>query len=392
MSYFDVFCYCLKKKWFFAIPVIVALICFGIAWIVPPVFKTDVRLQIDTSGNENSMGTISSMFKSSSLSKLGGSSLSSVFTSQTVVKPSDLYLEILSGREVALSTIHNFHLDTLYKKTADELLLKKFAKDVSIEEDESGIISCGFEAKDKVMARDIVRYMVDMSNERYLKLQKERLDYSLEYLQKQEKELQDSVRAVSEELLKFYRDNHIIDLESQMEITIKTLSGYETQINNFKMSERMQGKDNADLHDMRMKRQILEQKFKELRGRYNEDYIPSDKTLYLNSDWAADKYLYEQRRQTDLKRFMTLLEFVSTEIMSTESQSLKEQPVIQIIQDAYLPDWKVRPKRATWAVAGFGISFVFTFMFIVLKGIFSLSIPCTEDVRGKVERIKSALR
>lgn len=392
MSYFDVFCYCLKKKWFFAIPVIVALICFGIAWIVPPVFKTDVRLQIDTSGNENSMGTISSMFKSSSLSKLGGSSLSSVFTSQTVVKPSDLYLEILSGREVALSTIHKFHLDTLYKKTADELLLKKFAKDVSIEEDESGIISCGFEAKDKIMARDIVRYMVDMSNERYLKLQKERLVYSLEYLQKQEKELQDSVRAVSEELLKFYRDNHIIDLESQMEITIKTLSGYETQINNFKMSERMQGKDNADLHDMRMKRQILEQKFKELRGRYNEDYIPSDKTLYLNSDWAADKYLYEQRRQTDLKRFMTLLEFVSTEIMSTESQSLKEQPVIQIIQDAYLPDWKVRPKRATWAVAGFGISFVFTFMFIVLKGIFSLSIPCTEDVRGKVERIKSALR
>lgn len=392
MSYFDVFCYCLKKKWFFAIPVIVALICFGIAWIVPPVFKTDVRLQIDTSGNENSMGTISSMFKSGSLSKLGGSSLSSVFTSQTVVKPSDLYLEILSGREVALSTIHKFHLDTLYKKTADELLLKKFAKDVSIEEDESGIISCGFEAKDKIMARDIVRYMVDMSNERYLKLQKERLVYSLEYLQKQEKELQDSVRAVSEELLKFYRDNHIIDLESQMEITIKTLSGYETQINNFKMSERMQGKDNADLHDMRMKRQILEQKFKELRGRYNEDYIPSDKTLYLNSDWAADKYLYEQRRQTDLKRFMTLLEFVSTEIMSTESQSLKEQPVIQIIQDAYLPDWKVRPKRATWAVAGFGISFVFTFMFIVLKGIFSLSIPCTEDVRGKVERIKSALR
>lgn len=392
MSYFDVFCYCLKKKWFFAIPVIVALICFGIAWIVPPVFKTDVRLQIDTSGNENSMGTISSMFKSSSLSKLGGSSLSSVFTSQTVVKPSDLYLEILSGREVALSTIHKFHLDTLYKKTADELLLKKFAKDVSIEEDESGIISCGFEAKDKIMARDIVRYMVDMSNERYLKLQKERLVYSLEYLQKQEKELQDSVRAVGDELLKFYRDNHIIDLESQMEITIKTLSGYETQINNFKMSERMQGKDNADLHDMRMKRQILEQKFKELRGRYNEDYIPSDKTLYLNSDWAADKYLYEQRRQTDLKRFMTLLEFVSTEIMSTESQSLKEQPVIQIIQDAYLPDWKVRPKRATWAVAGFGISFVFTFMFIVLKGIFSLSIPCTEDVRGKVERIKSALR
>lgn len=391
MSYFEIFCYCLKKKKFFAIPVIVALICFGIAWVLPPVYRTEIRLQIDTSGEENSLGAVSSMFKSGSLSKLGGSSLSSMFSSQSVVKPTDLYLEILSGREISLLAIHNFRLDTLYKKKADELLLKKFAKDVLVEEDESGIISCSFEAEDKVMARDLVRFMVSNANERYIKLQRERLSYTLEYLQKQERDLRDSVSAISDELLTFYRENHIVDLEGQMEITLKALSGYETQINNYRMSEQMQGKDNADVHEMRKKRQLLEQKFRELRGRYKEDYVPSDKSLYVNSDWAASKYLYQERRETDLKRFMTLLEVVSTEIMSTESQSLKEQPVIQVVQDAYLPDWKVKPKRAKWAIAGFGISFVVTFMFVVLHGLMSMSIPCTEDARKKLEQVKAAL-
>ncbi len=377
----------------FLIPVIVSLLCFGIAWIVPQEFKTEIRLQIDASNNETlSSGNVSSMFKSSSLSKFGGGPLSSMLTSQGTIKASDLYLEILSGREVALSAIHKFRLDTLYKKDADELLLKKFAKDVAIEEDESGIISCAFEAKDKLMGQALVRYMVNISNERYIKLQRERLGYSLEYLRKQETELRDSVQAIGDELLKFYRDNHIVDLESQMEITVKTLSGYESQINNYKLTEQLQSKDNADASEMRKKRLLLEQKFRELRGKYKEDYVPSDKSLYINSDWAAEKLLYQERRENDLKRFMTLWELVATEIMSTESQSMKNQPVIQIIQDAYLADWKVRPKRAMWAIAGFGISFVLTFMFVIVQGFSSNSIPCDVEVQKKIDQIKAALR
>lgn len=392
MSYFDIFCYCLRRKKMFIFPVVVALICFVIAWIVPPVFKTEIRLQIDASNNETlSSGNVSSMFKSSNLSRFGGGSISNMLTSQGTIKASDLYLEILSGREVALSTIHKFRLDTLYKKKADELLLKKFEKDVLIEEDESGVIACSFEAKDKVMAQELVRYMVNISNERYIKLQRERLGYSLEYLRKQETELRDSVQAISDELLKFYRDNHIVDLESQMEITVKTLSGYESQINNYKLTEQLQSKDNADASEMRKKRLLLEQKFRELRGKYKEDYVPSDKSLYINSDWAAEKLLYQERRENDLKRFMTLWELVSTEIMSTEAQSLKKQPVIQIIQDAYLPDWKVRPKRATWAIAGFGISFVLTLMFVLMQGFNTNTIPCDENVQKKIDQIKAAL-
>lgn len=391
MGYFDILCYCLSKKKFFVFPVIVAVLCFVIAWVMPPIYTTEIRLQVDASSSESTgLAGVSSMLKSS-MGVLSESGLSSMLGGQNVVKPSDLYMEILSGREVALNTIHKFRLDTLYKKKADELTLKRFYKDVAIGEDASGIISCSFEGKDKVMARDIVRHMVKISNERYLTLRRERLQYSIDYLKKQERELTDSVRMISDELIAFYRENNLVNLGSQMEITVKTLAGYETQINNYKLSEQMQGKDNAELNETRKKRQLLEKKFRELRGRYDSSYVPTDKSLYINSDWASEKILYQERRASDLKRFQTLLEFVSTEKMNTESQNLKNQPAIQIIQDAYLPDWRTRPKRAKWAIAGFIASFIATLFFVVYKGISTGGIVGSEDARRKLEMLKSSL-
>ena len=214
MSYFDVFCYCLRKKKFFVLPFVVGAICFCLAWIMAPVFKTEIRLKIDASSDSASMGSLSTAYKS--LSSGGTSGLSSFLSSTKAMKPSDLYLEILSGREVALNAIHTFKLDTMYKKKADELLLKKFAKDITIDEDQSGVISCAMESKHKEMARDIVRFMVAQSNEKYLKLQKENLQYSLDYLKKSQRELTDSVKNIGEELVRFYPAHDTRELYLQL--------------------------------------------------------------------------------------------------------------------------------------------------------------------------------
>ena len=389
MSYFDVFCYCLRKKKFFVLPVVVGAICFCLAWIMAPVYKTEIRLKIDASSDSSPMGSLSTAYKS--LSTGGTSGLSSFLSSTKAMKPSDLYLEILSGREVALNTIHTFKLDTMYKKKADELLLKKFAKDIAIDEDQAGVISCAMESRHKEMARDIVRFMVAQSNEKYLKLQKENLQYSLDYLKKSQKELTDSVKNIGAELVQFYRENNLVDLKSQMEMTLTALGGYETQINNYKLSEKMEGRDNADAHAMRKKRQLLEQKFRELRGKYKEDYKPSDRSMYINSGWAVSKILYQEQREADLKLYTAMLEAASIEIMETEAMILKTQPVIQIIQDAYLPDWRERPKRAKWAIAGFAASFAVTLLFVILSGLMSGEIPNSEPVREKLLKVKTSL-
>jgi uncharacterized protein involved in exopolysaccharide biosynthesis len=78
--------------------------------------------------------------------------------------------------------------------------------------------------------------------------------------------------------------------------------------------------------------------------------------------------------------------------MNTESQSLKNQPVIQIVQDAYLPDWKTRPKRAIWAIGGFSASFVLTLFFVIFQGIRTGAIANSDDARRKLEQIKASMR
>ena len=109
---------------------------------------------------------------------------------------------------------------------------------------------------------------------------------------------------------------------------------------------------------------------------------------YVYSKERADRYI---QRQADLKLYATMLEAASIEIMETEALILKTQPVIQIIQDAYLPDWKERPKRAKWAIAGFAVSLTLTLLFIILRGLLSGEIPNSEPVREKLLQIKTSL-
>lgn len=84
MSYFDVLCYCLKKKWFFLIPILVGVICFCLAWVMPPIFKTELRLKIEASSDSSPMSALTSAYKS--LSSGGASGLSSFLSGSKAMK------------------------------------------------------------------------------------------------------------------------------------------------------------------------------------------------------------------------------------------------------------------------------------------------------------------
>ncbi len=392
MSYFSFLLYALSHKKLLLVPLIVAGICFGIAWILPPYYKSEIRIQIDSSQSDGGLGLLSSVMSGGKrgISGLGGS-LSSLMASSADLTARDLYMEVVTGRDVMLETIQEFRLDTLYKKKSKDLLLKRFDKEIKIE-DEDGIISCSFEAKDKYMARDLVRFMVNQANEKYKDLQKQGLRYSVEYLQKSQRDLMDSVKNISEELVKFYRRNNLVDLESQMKLTMTALAAYEGQINNFMLTEKSEGERNASAAELRKRRNLLEQKFKELRGSYSKGYKPSEKTLYVNSNWAMSKILYQKQRQAELEMYLSILEITSAQVMMTEAERLKSQPAIQIIQDAYVADWKTRPKRGIWAAAGFGISLVAVLMYLLLSGLLSGEIENQIGLKEKLEQIKIALR
>jgi uncharacterized protein involved in exopolysaccharide biosynthesis len=391
MSLTEILIFLLKrKKYSIGIPFLAGILGFVIAWISPEYYKSEIRVFLDTGSKTTN---ISSLVKNAASSNLLGS-LGTSIGNGGAQENEDLYLEIVNGRDVQLATIEKFRLDTIYKGAKyKETLLKRFDKDIKVGVDElTGIISCEYEAENKVLARDLVRFVVEEANAKYIKLRKERALQTIEQLNVFKQSIVISVDSLSEVLINFYRDNNLLDLESQLKLTITALASYEEQINNMRISEGRAGTDNSSVAELRKRRAILEREFKKLRGEYSKDYLPSKSSVYINSDWAAEKIIEQGKLESDFKRLFTMLETIESNIVMEEGNAAKNLPVIQIVQDAYLADYKSKPKRAVWAVVTFLISGIFVHSILILQGINSNELFIEVKSKENLKNILKALK
>jgi uncharacterized protein involved in exopolysaccharide biosynthesis len=367
MSLTDILIFLLRrKKYIIGIPFLAGIIGFTIAWISPEYYKSEIRIVLDTGSK---MTNVNSLIKNAT-----SANLLDVFKGANTIgsENEELYLDIVDGREVQLAAIEKFRLDTIYKGAKyKETLLKQFDRDIKIDINElSGIVSCSYEAKNKELARDIVRFVVEEANAKYIKLRRERALQTIEQLNIFKQSIKTSVDSLSEVMINFYRDNNLLDLGSQLKLTVAMLASYEEQINNMRISERRAGTDNSSVAELRKKRAILEREFQKLRGEYSKDYLPSKNSVYINSDWAAEKFIELGRLESDFRRLFTMLEAIEGNIVMEEGNAAKNLPLIQIVQDAYLADYKSKPKRAVWAVATAALVFAFIIGILILKAVY----------------------
>jgi len=389
MSLTEILIFLLKRKGYsIGIPFLAGILGFVIAWISPEYYKSEIRVFLDTGAKT---ANVNSLVKNAMSSNLLGS-LGANLGGTGAQENEDLYLEIVNGRDVQLATIEKFRLDTIYKGAKHkETLLKSFDRDIKINVDElTGIISCEYEAKNKVLARDLVRFVVEEANAKYIKLRKERALQTIEQLNVFKQNFLASVDSMSKVLISFYRDNNLLDLESQLKLTVTALANYEEQINTVRINESRAGTDNSSVAELRKRRAILEREFKKLRGEYSEDYLPSKNSVYINSDWAAEKLIEQGKLESDFRRLFTMLETLEGNIVMEEGNAAKNLPVIQIVQDAYLADYKSKPKRATWAMVGFLLSAAIINSILILRGILNNEIPCEEQNRNNIKRLLKA--
>ncbi|MCL2283558.1 MAG: hypothetical protein FWC26_09610 [Fibromonadales bacterium] len=388
MSFSDILIFLLKrKKYSIGIPFLAGVLGFAIAWIVPPYYKSEIRIFLDTGSKVTDINSLMKGTAASGILGSFGTSLGSMASQEN----EDLYLDIIDGRNVMLAAIEEFRLDTVYKNVKyKESLIKLFHKDIKINIDElTGIISCEYEAKNKELARDIVRFMVKEANTKYVKLRQERALQTIEQLRTFRQSIVTSADSLSEALVKFYRSNNLLNLEAQLELTISALSGYEEQIKNMKISESNIGTDNSTAAELRKKRLILEKEFKKLRGEFSEDYLPNKNSVYINSDWAVEKIIEQQKLEADLRRIFATLEMIESNIVMEESNAAKNMPVIQVVQDAYLADYKSKPKRAIWAAIAVILSFALINGWLIARAIYTGELE--NENRELLKRIVNSL-
>jgi capsule polysaccharide export protein KpsE/RkpR len=212
--------------------------------------------------------------------------------------------------------------------------------------------------------------LVDNANNRFIGLQKERLAMNTAFLTERNKQLMDSLEQNSQELIAFYRENNVIDIENQIELTLLTLARYEEQINTNRVNEIISkgatGANTPLSQEINARNQVLQREFQKIRGVYEDGYKPSKQSVLINTDWGLDKMLFEQISKAKITIIKDFLGTLSKELALSEAQLSKNIPAIQIIQDAYYPDWKVAPKRMIWMAMSFGVSLMLTVSYIIL--------------------------
>lgn len=379
---------CLKnKKMVLLYPILAGLIAIGIASILPKTYYSEIRVKIDDS-NSSMSGGVSLGGGSSAMSSLLGISGASA-------EQADFYLEIMTSREIMVQAIKKFKLDSVYKKTSIDMTLKSFSKDFSADIDDNGIIFCGFQQDNQDFVKELVTFFVEKTNERYMFLQKERLKYSTEFTRHKKERFLDSLNALNDELSQFYKENNLVNLESQLTLSLGALAGYEQQLSALKIEKDYNGLNNNN-KDLTYKRyedkiNVLKTQFRKIRGSKSKNYKPGRNSVYLNADWAIEKFQYEQTLVKQIKMVAEILEIISQELVISEAKLTRNQAVAQIVQDAYRPDWKVKPKRAVWAISASVITFFFLVSFVLFRAFLKGEIGDNEEIRKALNDLISDL-
>jgi hypothetical protein len=132
--------------------------------------------------------------------------------------------------------------------------------------------------------------------------------------------------------------------------------------------------------ELKVRNQILQGEFQKIRGSYNEDYKPSKQSVLINTDWGLDKMLFEQITRNKINIIKDFLSTMSKELALSEAQLSKNIPAVQIIQDAFYPDWKIAPKRLIWMAVSFSIALLLTVTFILLSAFINGELAGSSDV------------
>jgi len=386
MIFFDLLIICLKKKWsVIGIPVGLAVLSFIIVTFLPKYYYTEIRLRIDDP-NSTSISILDGINKN----------LFSYFGKHPTNESSDLFLELLTGRENLVSAIHEFRLDSLYRKKSIDLTIKSMLKDLNAGIDDNGIIYCGFTAKNIDLCVKLVTFLVQNANLKYSKLQKERITLNSQFLNEKYRQLLDSLEYYNRELIDFYKSNNIINLEKQIELSLMALSNYEKEYKSLQIEKRFidltNSKDSPLSKKIEEKIKILKSEFEFLRGKEKKEFQPKRNSLFLNTDWGIEHLFYEKVLLSKIEILKEFIAAVSKEIALTESKLSRDIPVSQIVQNAYIPDWKVKPKRIVWCLVVFASSLMLYLCYCLFDAFLSGSIKGNDEIREKITELISIIK
>ncbi len=269
--------------------------------------------------------------------------------------PADLWLGILRSDTVANNVISRLGLMEVYDATSVEEGRKTLEDATSIRKSKEDIIAVTAEDKDPKRAARIAAAFVeelDRINRKQINTTGGR---TRKFLEQRLKEVKAEMAKAEEELRAFQENNKAIEISAQSQATIGAIAVLKGQL----MAREVEIQTalsytsplqpqieimRTNIYELKEKIKELEEGEKSPKLKDKEIFIPTGKLPALSLQYAR------LLRETKIRQ--TLFDLLTQQYEMAKIQEVKDTPTVQVLDEALVPEKKVKPRRPLIVVCG----------------------------------------
>ncbi|MEE9442249.1 MAG: Wzz/FepE/Etk N-terminal domain-containing protein [candidate division Zixibacteria bacterium] len=324
-----------RKKFIISLVLVCTIGAVIIALLLPKWYRAKTSI---LPSQHDQMVSMSGSFAQYTISSAG-------FDLPIMATPSDVYATMLKSTTIARAVIEVFDLQNHYQLGSFQECHSYLKDKSSISVSPEGIVELYYEDKDPEMAAKIANQFVKELDDlnRSVKAAKARSDREFIYHRLDStKTMLDSARA---KLLAFQKENKAVDLASQKELAISAASELKSQLALTRVSidvqKKMYSANHPSIKNLENRAQEYEKQLRKIElGDGSKSYLdlPLEDIPRLSIKLAE----FSSAVEVQEKVYLLLTELY-------EDARIKEQkdtPTISVLEEAYPPELKYKPKRS----------------------------------------------
>jgi uncharacterized protein involved in exopolysaccharide biosynthesis len=342
------------NRFIIKLTVLVAVLSVGVTLLMPNIYTAKVMIMPP----QQSQSSAASMLMAQ-VGALGG--LAGVDKS-----PSGLYIGMLKSRSVADNLIERFKLMAVFEQKTYIATRKILEGAVTMTAGKEGMISIEFDDKDPKLAADIANGYVDALDGLVRRIAVTEAGRRRLFFEGELKKTQDKLDNAELAMKTLQEKTGVISMEGQSAAILSAEASLRAQIASKEIElSAMRGFATAQNPDVRRTEQMLVSLRAQLaklehQAQATEADMPSKSKI----PGMAIDYVHRMR---DLKYNETLFAFVSQQLASAKLDEAKDAPVIQVVDNALVPEKKSKPKRALIVILATMLAFFVGVLFAFFK-------------------------
>jgi tyrosine-protein kinase Etk/Wzc len=271
--------------------------------------------------------------------------------------PSDVYARILKSRTIADTIMQAFDLINRYEtESADEAYKALMANSVFKVTDE-GLLLVTVEDKDPIVAAQMANRFIDELDRINGRITQARGSENRRFIEERLAKVKSELDSARKELQEFQTLHRTVDFDEQTRLAIDQAIELKSLLANIdldlQVKERMLGRDNAELQELRRHRSDVIRQLSSLEQSNRDSSffslpissIPRLKVMY--------EEIYSRVRVGETLYNVLLEEYEKARINENKSFS-----TISVLDRATPPDLRSRPKRTIIVLSAFGVSVI----------------------------------